>query len=58
MPRSGTTLLEQMLDRHPAIGGIGEYDGINTMGTELVAQGTWPAQLGMLDRAAAGRLKA
>jgi len=58
MPRSGTTLLEQMLDRHPAIGGIGEYDGINTMGTELVAQGTWPAQLGMLDRAAAGRLQA
>ena len=57
MPRSGTTLLEQMLDRHPAIGGIGEYDGINTMGTELVAQGTWPAQLGMLDRAVAGRLQ-
>ena len=58
MPRSGTTLLEQMLDRHPAIGGIGEYDGINTMGTELVAQGTWPAQLGMLDRGVAERLQA
>ena len=27
MPRSGSTLLEQMLDRHPFVGGIGEYDG-------------------------------
>ena len=27
LPRSGTTLLEQMLDRHPAISGIGEYEG-------------------------------
>ena len=27
LPRSGTTLLEQMLDRHPAISGIGEYGG-------------------------------
>lgn len=34
VPRSGTTLLEQMLDRHPDISGIGEYDGV-----ELIAQG-------------------
>jgi hypothetical protein len=31
MPRSGTTLLEQMLDRHPAIGGIGEFDGLDAL---------------------------
>lgn len=49
MPRSGTTLLEQMLDRHPDIAGIGEYDGVNTLGTALIAQGAWPGGLGMLD---------
>ncbi len=51
MPRSGTTLLEQMLDRHPDIAGIGEYDGVNTLGTALIAQGAWPGGLGMLDPA-------
>ena len=49
MPRSGTTLLEQMLDRHPAISGIGEYDGVNTMGTAVLGQGVWPRELSMLD---------
>ncbi len=34
LPRSGTTLLEQMLDSHPQICGIGEYDGV-----EIIAQG-------------------
>jgi hypothetical protein len=32
LPRSGTTLLEQMLDRHPAISGIGEYEGLDALG--------------------------
>ena len=42
MPRSGTTLLEQMLDRHPAIGGIGEFDGLDHVCRSLFAQGNWP----------------
>ncbi|MEY2715942.1 MAG: hypothetical protein RIT24_2285 [Planctomycetota bacterium] len=42
MPRSGTTLLEQMLDRHPAIGGIGEFDGIDHVCRSLWSTGSWP----------------
>ena len=48
MPRSGTTLLEQMLDRHSAVTGIGEYDGINTLGTAVISAGAWPTGLAML----------
>lgn len=53
MPRSGTTLLEQMLDRHPAISGIGEYEGLQQLGTQLVSAGAWPRDLDALDGAAA-----
>ena len=42
LPRSGTTLLEQMLDRHPEIGGIGEYDGIDNIRRGLFTTGYWP----------------
>ncbi len=57
MPRSGTTLLEQMLDRHPDISGIGEFDGISTMGTALVGMGLWPRDLPALEPAAAQELQ-
>jgi tetratricopeptide (TPR) repeat protein len=42
MPRSGTTLLEQMLDRHPAVGGIGEFDGLDALCRSLCSGGPWP----------------
>jgi len=42
LPRSGTTLIEQMLDRHPAIGGIGEYDGLDNIRRGLFTSGSWP----------------
>lgn len=42
MPRSGTTLLEQMLDRHPDIGGIGEFDGLDLVCRTLAMQPNWP----------------
>ena len=42
MPRSGTTLLEQMLDRHPSIGGIGEFVGIASCASDLESTGAWP----------------
>jgi tetratricopeptide (TPR) repeat protein len=48
LPRSGTTLLEQMLDGHSAIAGIGEYDGIETLADELVATGRYPRSIGAI----------
>ena len=50
LPRSGTTLLEQMLDRHPTISGIGEYEGIERILGDLVALGAWPRRTNMLAR--------
>lgn len=39
VPRSGTTLLEQMLDSHPAISGIGEYDGAQRIAQGIISLG-------------------
>lgn len=58
LPRSGTTLLEQMLDRHPAICGIGEYEGIDRMGHAVVSTGRWPRGLGMLRPEVAAQVQA
>jgi tetratricopeptide (TPR) repeat protein len=58
MPRSGTTLLEQMLDRHPLVSGIGEYEGVFTLHEELVGLGLWPSGLRSLGRADAERIAA
>lgn len=58
MPRSGTTLLEQMLDRHPLVSGIGEYEGVFTIQEELVGLGLWPMGLRSLERADAERIAA
>jgi hypothetical protein len=41
LPRSGTTLLEQMLDCHPQATGIGEYPGLSEIGAALRAAGAW-----------------
>jgi len=49
LPRSGTTLLEQMLDSHPDVSGIGEYDGVRTLADGVVAAGAWPWGLGTMD---------
>lgn len=57
MPRSGTTLLEQMLDRHPAISGIGEYEGMQNLGATLEAEGAWPDGLADLDESRAAELQ-
>jgi tetratricopeptide (TPR) repeat protein len=56
MPRSGTTLLEQMLDRHPQISGIGEYEGLFAIGEELLGMGAWPAGLKSVGAEAVARL--
>ncbi|MBX3402658.1 MAG: sulfotransferase [Phycisphaeraceae bacterium] len=44
LPRSGTTLVEQMLDRHPRIRGVGEVSVHGRMADALAhAGGGWPA---------------
>ena len=58
LPRSGTTLLEQMLDRHPSICGIGEYDGIDRLGDAVVSTGRWPRGLGVMRPEVAARVQA
>lgn len=51
LPRTGTTLLEQMLDRHPDISGIGEYEGMQVIGNLATSSGLWPSALSSDDRA-------
>jgi hypothetical protein len=46
LPRSGTTLLEHMLDRHPSIAGIGEYTGLEAIRRTLAAADSWPQRPG------------
>jgi hypothetical protein len=58
LPRSGTTLLEQMLDRHPALSGLGEYEGIGVLAEGLVEAGVWPLRLGHVDPQRARQLQA
>lgn len=43
LPRSGTTLVEQMLDRHPAVVGIGESPGVHALASAFTSLGGWPA---------------
>lgn len=42
LPRSGTTLVEQMLDRHPGITGIGESPAIHAVALAITSLGGWP----------------
>ena len=57
LPRSGTSLLEQMLDAHPAVSGIGEYEGVRLMGESLAAMGRTGRALSQLSRPDAIRLQ-
>ena len=49
LPRSGTTLLEQMLDRHPSVTGIGEYEGIHSMSESAISKGLQSSEWGSVD---------
>jgi len=48
LPRSGTTLLEQMLDGHPSVCGLGEFQGLNLLCRELGWQAAGTDQLALL----------
>ncbi len=58
LPRSGTTLLAQMLDRHPSVCSIGEYEGIDRVGEALVSLGRWPRDLGVIRPEMAAQVQA
>jgi len=49
LPRSGTSLLEQMLDSHPEINAIGEFDGLKEIIHTMTSQNVSPYQLLSLD---------
>jgi hypothetical protein len=57
LPRSGTTLFEQMLDAHPEVVGIGEHEGISELATSLVDAGVWPYRLPHLPAEAAAAMQ-
>ena len=60
MPRSGSTLIEQILDAHPMVRGVGEIDEIRSRATEL-AQETgqrWPALIDRVTQAQMSRASA
>lgn len=58
MPRSGSTLLEQLLGAHPKIEGVGESEAVRQLTRQTVGDGTpsLAAALADLDRTAAARL--
>jgi tetratricopeptide (TPR) repeat protein len=53
MPRSGSSLVEQILASHPAIEGAGELPDLITVAATVAA---YPEGVGALDRPACGRL--
>ncbi len=57
LPRSGTTLLEQMLDGHPEISGIGEYDGVERLAEGVASLGVPLGAHGQLPREALRELR-
>jgi tetratricopeptide (TPR) repeat protein len=57
-PRSGTTLLEQMLDAHPALQALEEKDAVDVVRRRVAAMpGGYPDELATLDAAAIARLR-
>ncbi len=57
LPRCGSTLLEQMLDSHPAISGIGEFDGVEMLADALASTGCTLRDLPRVSRETAQELQ-
>lgn len=58
MPRSGTTLVEQILAAHPDAEGAGELGDITLMVQEFEQRSRYPRGVAVLDRAGRERLRA
>jgi hypothetical protein len=59
LPRSGTTLLEQMLDCHPDIQGVGELPLLGQAADQIAAEGGgWPIGAARVSRTTLQRLQA
>lgn len=58
LPRSGTTLIEQMLDRHPNVSGVGEIPAVEALVADLSMHGGWPDAVTLIDRAGLDQLQA
>ncbi len=60
MPRSGTTLVEQVLASHPLVFGAGELDEIgqlsSDLGAEMVGQGGYPRCLATMEESVGSRM--
>ena len=56
LPRSGTTLLEQIIDAHPDTAGIGELSTIDIMGDMIKSDYPWPGSLGEIDEPLADQM--
>jgi tetratricopeptide (TPR) repeat protein len=56
LPRSGTTLLEQIIDAHPEAAGIGELNTIDVMADMLGGDYPWPGSLGDIDEKAISQM--
>jgi tetratricopeptide (TPR) repeat protein len=50
MPRSGTSLVEQILASHPRVAGCGELGDLSILAAELAAKGRFPDGAGKLTR--------
>lgn len=57
VPRSGTTLLEQMLDNHTQIEGIGEFDGLSEIVHTMTSQGVSPYRFAELSESSQANLR-
>ncbi|MSR70094.1 MAG: sulfotransferase family protein [Phycisphaerales bacterium] len=57
LPRCGSTLLEQMLDSHPAISGIGEFDGVEVLAEAFASTGRTGRDLGQIPHEVACQLQ-
>jgi tetratricopeptide (TPR) repeat protein len=58
LPRTGTSLLNQMLDRHSQVHAIGEYDGLPEWIEAAIAKGAWPYRLKYLTETEVHELQA
>lgn len=58
LPRSGSTMIEQMLDRHPDVVGIGESPAIDAAANAMASTLGWPAGVLTAPAAELARLRA